>query len=99
MAKNKDAAEKAAPKKQNAPKKGGRQAGAPAKPSLFQRIATYFRGVVSEMKRVVWPSRQEVVNSTFIVLVTLVFFAIFTFVIDWLATGGMELIIGFAQSS
>jgi preprotein translocase subunit SecE len=98
MAKNKDAAATAAPKKQNAPKRSGKQAGAPSKPSIFARIATYFKGVVAEMKRVVWPTRKEVANSTVIVLVTLVFFAIFTFIIDWLATGGMELVIEFAQS-
>ncbi|MCL2491275.1 MAG: preprotein translocase subunit SecE [Coriobacteriia bacterium] len=83
-------------KKDNAPKKHGKQAGAPAKPSLWVRLQEYLKGVMAELHRVVWPSRQEVLNSTIIVLVTLIFFSIFAFIIDWLATGGMDILINLA---
>jgi len=96
MTKNKEATETVVKKKKDAPKKGGRQAGTPKKPSLFARLKGYLVGVFAEMKRVVWPSRKEVLNSTLIVIVTLIFFGIFMFVIDWLATGGMDILIGIA---
>jgi len=97
MAKNKEETSKVEKNKKAAPKKVGRQAGAPSKPSIFARLKGYFLGVGAEMKRVVWPTRKEVINSTIIVIVTLIFFAIYTFVIDYLSTGGMELIIGLAK--
>lgn len=53
-----------------------------SKPSVFKRIGTYFKDVRSELKRVVWPSPQEVVSSSLIVIVTLAFFILFTFVVD-----------------
>ena len=62
----------------------------PQKKSLIEKIGDYFTGVVAELKRVVWPSRQEVINSTIVVIVALIFFGIFTFVIDWISTGGIE---------
>jgi preprotein translocase subunit SecE len=96
MAKNKETTETVVKKKKEAPKKTGKH-GAPLKPSIFARIKDYFIGVVAEMKRVVWPTRKEVVNSTIIVLVTLIFFGIFTFAIDWLSTGGIELLLDLAK--
>jgi preprotein translocase subunit SecE len=49
---------------------------------LFGRVVQYLRDVRSEMKRVVWPERPEVINSSIVVIVTLLFFAAFTFVVD-----------------
>jgi preprotein translocase subunit SecE len=54
----------------------------PAKPGIFARLSQYLRDVRSEMRRVVWPQRPEVVNSSVVVVVTLVFFVAFTFVVD-----------------
>lgn len=54
----------------------------PAKPGLFARLGQYLRDVRSEMRRVVWPSRQEVINSSVVVLVTLIFFVVFSFIVD-----------------
>ena len=96
MAQSKETASKAATKKKETPKRHGKQAGVPHKPSLFARLKGYLQGVVAELKRVVWPSRQEVVNSTIIVIVTLIFFGIFTFAIDWVASGGIEQLIKLA---
>jgi len=53
-----------------------------AKPNVFARLIGYFRNVWAELKRVVWPSRKEVFNSSLVVLVTLFFFAAFTFLLD-----------------
>jgi len=53
-----------------------------AKPSFFARLGQYFRDVRSEMKRVVWPARPEVLNSSVVVVVTLIFFIVFTLIVD-----------------
>jgi preprotein translocase subunit SecE len=58
------------------------KAGAAAKPNVFARIARYFGDVRAEMRRVVWPTRPDVVNSSVVVIVTLLFFTVFTFAID-----------------
>ncbi len=52
------------------------------KPNVFQRLSKYFSDVRAELKRVVWPTRPEVVNSSVVVIITLVFFTLFTFVLD-----------------
>ncbi|MHB1018277.1 MAG: preprotein translocase subunit SecE [Coriobacteriia bacterium] len=52
------------------------------KPGIFKRIGKYFKDVRSELRRVIWPHRQEVLNSSLIVVATLVFFVFFTLVID-----------------
>ena len=84
MAKS-EAAAKAAPKK-SANKNNGKA----AKPGAFQRLMAYFKGVKVELTRVVWPDRQEVVNSSVVVIVTLVFFALFSLIID---TGSSSIIL------
>jgi preprotein translocase subunit SecE len=73
--------------------KGGRAAKAD-KPNVFARLAQYLRDVRSEMKRVVWPSRPEVINSSVVVIVTLIFFVVFTLIIDTVAVEIMQLING-----
>ncbi len=37
--------------------------------AFFKRIAKYFTDVKSELKKVVWPSRKQVIKNTGIVLV------------------------------
>jgi preprotein translocase subunit SecE len=58
------------------------KAAAQSKPGLGARLMQYLRDVRAEMRRVVWPGRQEVVNSSVVVVVTLIFFVAFTFIID-----------------
>jgi preprotein translocase subunit SecE len=55
---------------------------AAAKPSVFARFGQYLKDVRGELRRVIWPSRDEVVRSSFVVIVTLIFFVLFTLVID-----------------
>jgi len=58
------------------------KAAKPDKPGMFARLGQYFRDVRSEMKRVVWPQRPEVINSSVVVVVTLLFFVAFTLIVD-----------------
>lgn len=52
------------------------------KPGALSRIGTYFHDVRLELKRVVWPTRAEVINSSIVVVVTLIFFMVFTTLVD-----------------
>jgi len=43
----------------------------------------YFSEVRGEMKKVAWPPRKEIMNSSAIVLVGLIFMTTLIFVFDW----------------
>jgi len=42
---------------------------AAAKPGPVARISTYIRQVVAEIRKVIWPTRQELITYTSVVLV------------------------------
>jgi preprotein translocase subunit SecE len=46
------------------------------------RIAQFLRDVRAEMKRVSWPTANEVKNTTIITLIAVIFFAIYLFAVD-----------------
>ncbi len=39
------------------------------KPNLFIRIALFYRQVISELRKVVWPTRAQLTTYTYVVLV------------------------------
>jgi preprotein translocase subunit SecE len=45
-------------------------------------IGKYFREVISELKKVSWPSRNELINSTIAVIAVVIVFAIVVGIID-----------------
>ncbi|NLC43286.1 MAG: preprotein translocase subunit SecE [Clostridiales bacterium] len=45
-------------------------------------IVKYFRGVVSEVKKVSWPSRKELINTTIIVVSFILIFSVIVGLID-----------------
>ena len=46
------------------------------------RIVQFLRDVRAEMKRVSWPSANEVKNTTIITVIAVIFFAIYLFAVD-----------------
>ena len=46
------------------------------------KIIAFFQDVVKEMKKVTWPTKEELIESTKIVIVVCIVFALFTYVID-----------------
>ena len=54
----------------------------PAKLNVFERIVKYFKDVRVEMQRVVWPNREEVIQSSLVVVVALAFFIVYVFAWD-----------------
>lgn len=46
------------------------------------RLQKFWGDVRAEMKLVVWPSRTEVVNTTMVVIMTTILFAVFLWLVD-----------------
>ena len=47
------------------------------------RIAKWFKELKLELKKVVWPSRQIVINNSIVIFAAMLGFALFTFLLDW----------------
>jgi len=55
-----------------------------------QNAKQFYSDVRSEMKKVSWPSRQEVVGTTVVVIVAVVFFGFYLGVVDELLGRGLS---------
>ncbi|MDA3861789.1 MAG: preprotein translocase subunit SecE [Melioribacteraceae bacterium] len=49
---------------------------------MKEKIVNFFTDVVKEMKKVTWPTQDELKESTVIVIVTCLILAAFTYLID-----------------
>ena len=72
------------------PKKG--KDGKAAKPGLGSQIVTYFKNVKSEMQRVIWPTRKELLNASLVVIGALIFFGVLIAIVDNLVIIPLDLI-------
>lgn len=57
---------------------------------MFAKVKSYFIGVWEEAKKVIWPTRKDVINNTTIVLVSVLIAMIIFGVIDYIFTFGLE---------
>lgn len=51
-------------------------------PNFFQRAAQFLRETKLEFKRVVWPTRQQTIATTAVVIILVIIIAIFLGVVD-----------------
>jgi len=58
----------------------------------MRKIITFFKDSYAELKKVVWPSRDEVGSSTRVVLISVALFAIVLGIVDFLFLQGIDLI-------
>jgi preprotein translocase subunit SecE len=49
----------------------------------------FLHDVRVEMKQVTWPSREDVVSTTGVVIATVFFFGVFLAIVDWLVQMGL----------
>ena len=54
----------------------------------------YMREVRQEVSKVTWPTRKETMITTALVVVMVFVSAIFFFLVDWLLSSGVQLILG-----
>ncbi len=69
-------------------------AGALDREKRWRQLASGFRAVISEMKRVTWPSRKETLTTTAMVFVMVFIAAGFFFLIDQVFSVGVRLVFG-----
>ena len=49
----------------------------------------FLHDVRIEMQQVTWPSREDVVSTTLVVIATVAFFGVFLTAVDWLVQNGI----------
>jgi preprotein translocase subunit SecE len=49
---------------------------------MFNKLVQFFKEIKTELARVTWPGRKEVVNSTIVVLTTILIISLFLWVVD-----------------
>ncbi len=82
----------AAPKKSASTKKASKAKN--AKPSFPSRVKKYFSSIRSEMKRVVWPSKKELLNYSVTVIVSLIVVGVVIALLDTVISEGLALLSG-----
>ncbi len=63
--------------------RGARTRRGSARPGLLSRIATYYREIVAELRKVIYPSRQVLLTYTTVVLVFVAFMTALVSVLDY----------------
>ena len=56
----------------------------------MKKIIQFIEESIAEMKKVVWPSREDIIASTKVVLVSVLIFALLLGVVDFLFLLGLD---------
>ncbi len=64
--------------------------------NFFGNIVKYFRDTKSEMKKVVWPTKKQIINNTIVVLVVVLVAAVVIFGLDTLFGLGLRALLNLA---
>lgn len=70
------------------------KAARPKKANVFARLALFLRQVVAELRKVIWPTRKELIAYTAVVLVFVLIMAGFIAGLDFLFTKGVLFVFG-----
>ena len=49
---------------------------------MIKKIIQFLKEVKNELKKVTWPARKEVINSTIVVLIATAIITIFLYIVD-----------------
>ena len=60
------------------------------KPGLIARIGKWFRELKSECRKIVWPTRQQTVNNTLVVIACVIVIGIFIWILDLVFNLGIQ---------
>jgi preprotein translocase subunit SecE len=61
---------------------------------MKEKIVQFFNDVLKEMRKVTWPTRDELKDSTMVVLATSVLLALFVLLVDTVMTQLIGLVMG-----
>ncbi len=53
---------------------------------MKQNIVGFVQGVGNEMKKVSWPSKEQLQESTMVTIVFMLFVSVLVFIVDWILT-------------
>ena len=76
---------------------GKKQAEKPAKakkPSLVERTQKWFRELKGEIKKIVWPTKEQTVNNTAVVLGCCLVLGAFIWILDAIFGFGFQTLVG-----
>ena len=59
---------------------------------MFGRVKTFIEEVIAEMKKVTWTTRQDLINSTLIVILSAVCLGLFITLTDLVLSRGLHII-------
>jgi len=71
-----------------------RETGRPGKGSLPQRFVRFLREVVAELRKVIWPTRNQLVTYTIVVLIFVSFMVALVFLLDYVFGQGVLFLFG-----
>jgi preprotein translocase subunit SecE len=71
-----------------------RAASAADRPNLFARLGRFLREVVAELRKVIWPNRNQMVTYTIVVIVFVVFMVALVYGLDALFAQGALAVFG-----
>lgn len=74
--------------------KPGKGKGAAPKQGFFRKIAVFIRQVISELKKVVTPTRSEYINYVIVVVIFILIVMAFVLVLDFLVGKGVGFLFG-----
>ncbi len=76
--------------------RGGRssRAASPRRPGRLKRLVTFFRQVIAELRKVIWPTRNELLTYTSVVLVFVLFMVVIVSIYDFLFSQGVLKVFG-----
>ena len=75
---------------------GGRKAGGPGR---IRSLSVFYKQVVAELRKVIWPTRKELITYTSVVLVFVVFMVTLVSLLDFAFSQGVLRVFGGTSAS
>jgi preprotein translocase subunit SecE len=60
---------------------------------MKEKLIAFFQDAVKEMEKVTWPTREELIESTRVVIVVCILISLFTWVVDFAVSKGLQFIL------
>lgn len=60
---------------------------------MLNKIINFLKEVIAELKKVTWTPRKDLINSTYVVIITSVCLGLFITSVDLILTRGLQLLL------
>jgi preprotein translocase subunit SecE len=60
---------------------------------VIRKIIDYIKKIYTEMRKVTWPTRRELINSTIVVIVISAIVAVIIYILDLIFSKGLAIIV------